>query len=118
LAAIILASLGTARSKGNDSKVEEQLHNMQEAAELYNNNNKFSYTGMCGVASTDTSGLYSLEQASAWPNGSVPTCRVTTSSYIIYETLSSNTSEQWCVDSNGRAALETSAISTTATACP
>src|SRR5271156_6772279 len=35
LASIILASLATARSKGSDAKIEEQVGNMRAQAQLY-----------------------------------------------------------------------------------
>jgi prepilin-type N-terminal cleavage/methylation domain-containing protein len=47
LAAVVLASLGTARSKGSDASVKDTMHSMRAQAELYNTNNSFTYANLC-----------------------------------------------------------------------
>jgi prepilin-type N-terminal cleavage/methylation domain-containing protein len=86
LAAIVLASLGTARSKGNDAKIKEQLNSMRNAAEVYYAD-KTHYgeagaagvsdnctTGSGGMAIDTSSGFVSLVDPDNWPGAVAPTC--------------------------------------------
>ena len=50
LSSVVLASLSTARSKGNDAKLEEQMSGLRSAAEIY-----YSTTGGYATFSTATS---------------------------------------------------------------
>jgi prepilin-type N-terminal cleavage/methylation domain-containing protein len=125
LASIILASLSTARSKSQDSKIQVQMKAIQNAAEVYYsiNSNYGNINTSCGGMIADTStGMSSLFTASSsvWSNSTAPTCisgANPSQSYLAYHALVSNTSNFWCVDSNGRSKLETSAPSAV-TACP
>jgi prepilin-type N-terminal cleavage/methylation domain-containing protein len=118
LAAIILASLSTARSKGNDAKIESQLQSMQQAAEIYYSNNSNAYTSLCSVASTDTTGFYTLLQTASWPGGTAPGCFSSATQYIVFHQLSSNT-QYWCVDSSGNSKMEPTSwtVPTAVTTC-
>lgn len=133
LAAIVLASLGTARSKGNDARVKEQLNSVRNAAEVYySSNNNYgantaavnasaSGTGTCSTASTmlsdSSSGMLSLVSAANYPAGTTLNCNLTTSgtAYAISASLSSG---YWCVDSTGKSVAETAALSSGVTVCP
>ncbi len=109
LAGIVLASLGSARGKGNDAKIKEQLKSMQSAAEIYYATNNSYGTAQASVACssavgmfTDSaSGMSNLSPASAWPTGASPLCAVQTSgvAWAASATLSDTT--HWCVDSTG-----------------
>lgn len=132
LAGIVLASLGTARSKGNDSKVKEQLSSVRNAAEVYNSSN--SNYGPIGAASANcqsggmgldaASGMLSLMAAANWPSSVLPVCTtdataaVAASKYSAYHILSDNSF--WCVDSTGqsKAELATWTAPTAGAACP
>jgi prepilin-type N-terminal cleavage/methylation domain-containing protein len=59
LAAIVLASLGTARSKGNDAAVKSEMHQLRSAADLYLNSHALSYGTSVGTAGScsDTAGF-------------------------------------------------------------
>jgi prepilin-type N-terminal cleavage/methylation domain-containing protein len=129
LAAIVLASLGTARNKSNDSKVEEQLNSIRNAAEVYyaNNNNY----GSAGASATDcvqgsmgldaTSGLITLMASTTWPNNVYPVCLNNStvandaSRYAAWHVLYDGTF--WCVDSQGASKAE-SANPVNVTQCP
>ena len=52
LSSVVLASLNSARSKGNDAKVKTQLSGARAAAEIWYDN-KGSYEDMCDAASSD-----------------------------------------------------------------
>src|SRR3989344_170922 len=47
LAAVVLASVGSARTKGAEASVKTQMANIRSAAELYSANNTNSYAGVC-----------------------------------------------------------------------
>jgi prepilin-type N-terminal cleavage/methylation domain-containing protein len=118
LASIILASLATARSKGNDSKVQEQLKSIQSAAEIYYDTNGSYGTGVaCTGMTTDTaSGMANLMTASNYYNGVAPACISVaggSGSYSVSHLLSSG--NYFCVDSVGNAT--TSATATSASHC-
>src|SRR4051812_21276310 len=93
LAAIVLASLGTARSKGNEARVKEQLNSVRNAAEVFYAganaygtntaaiNNTAITTGSCAGASTmlvDTaSGMAALVTVANYPAGTALSCNIT-----------------------------------------
>lgn len=124
LAAVILASLGTARSKGNDAKVKEQMAAIRNAAEIYyagpGNYGKDTASGdnICNVASTDTSGMYTLLQTASWPDATAPVCSTdagaatAATKYSAYHDLSTpaaaaaGSKDYWCVDSTGASKSE------------
>lgn len=128
LAAIILASLGLARSKGNDAKIQEQLNSLRNAAEVYyTNNNTYGAAGVSGgdcVAGgmgTDTvTGFANLVASSSWPNNILPVCMdnstgaTDATEYAAWHVLSDG--NYWCVDSAGKSKLVASAPSSTV--CP
>lgn len=134
LAAIVLASLSTARSKGNDSKIKEQLASLRNAAEVYYSSNNHYGAGATGNPAANcvtggmgldsTSGFTNLVTASNWPGGTAPTCTTdsTTSAnatkYSAWATLSDGT--RWCVDSSGAAKSEASSVTmpTAGAVCP
>ena len=64
LASIVLASLGAARSKGNDASVKGMMHNMRTATDLYYVGNGSAYgasggtPGSCGNGSPDGSPMW------------------------------------------------------------
>jgi prepilin-type N-terminal cleavage/methylation domain-containing protein len=134
LAAIVLASLGTARSKGNDAKIKEQLSSIRNAAEVYYsgpgnygtnaaaiNNIGITGTAVCAGASSlfaDTaSGMASLVNAANYPSGTTLNCNSTAlgTAYAVSASLSTGF---WCVDSTGASKATTAAVATGVTACP
>jgi prepilin-type N-terminal cleavage/methylation domain-containing protein len=131
LAAIILASLGVARGKSRDAKVEEQMNSLRNAAESYfTSHNNYGAAGVAatncttGDMTTDPStGFASLVATANWPNAIAPTCvnnsTVTdaATAFAAWHIMDDGTS-YWCVDSVGVAKVEASAPAGTATACP
>ena len=55
LAAVVLASVGSARTKGAEASVKTQMANMRSAAELYAANNTTSPNSYAGVCTADSS---------------------------------------------------------------
>lgn len=117
LASIVLASLGTARTKASDASVKGVMHNIRTAAaeQFYlNNNNQYgppngAQTGLCygaaggSVMWTDaTTGMGRLiSGASTTVSGDTNLdCGVSTSAWSMAVKLPSGTI-YWCVDSTG-----------------
>jgi len=121
LSSVVLASLNTARGKGNDAKVKAQLSGSRAAAEIYYDNN-----GSYGVAVTScasgmfadpTSGMQQYTIAANYPTNMNPSnCNSNGTAYAIAAPLTAS-SQWWCVDSVGKSKLLTSSLGT-ATACP
>ncbi|MDB5187710.1 MAG: putative Type pilus pilin [Candidatus Kaiserbacteria bacterium] len=116
LAAVVLASLGTARSKGVDAAVKDNMSSMRGQAELYSTNNNNSYTGVCADAtflnmltqtkSSDTyaTGANNTTYGTAGSAATI-TCHATSTAWAVEAPLS--TGNFWCVDSTGNAASTT-----------
>mgnify|MGYP005847668103 CR=1 FL=1 len=99
LAAVVLASLGDARTQSQDAADKQQLSSIRSAAEVSANNNDFSYASVC----TDTADLRGNLTNSA--------CFDSDNDWITTAELSDGT--HWCVDSDG-ASQERSAGAATA----
>ena len=139
LAAIVLASLGTARSKGSDAKVKEQMAAFRNAAEIYySTNNYYNVSGtasVCtGLVADTSSGMASINTATNWPDGVAPACtsnatvsaNATAYSTVHYlSTITGTcatgvTNDYWCVDSSGASKFEACSVAkpTAGAACP
>lgn len=119
LSSVVLASLNTARNKGNDAKVKAQLSGLRAAAEIYydNNNGYGTASNSCATQmfADTTSGMATYTSGSNYPSGTTLVCNSSSSAYAVQANL--NTSGQyWCVDSTGSSKAETTALGT-ATVC-
>lgn len=102
LSAVVLASLNTARGKGADAAVKEDLHGIRSQAEIFYDNNSGSYVGVCGDANIANA----LSNAST--TGGNPTiCNDSTTQWAASATLKS-AGGFWCVDYSGVAKEEPS----------
>jgi len=107
LSSVVLASLSTARSKGNDAKIKGQLASMRSAAEIYySTNNHYGASTNCqsgGMGSDDASGMKALMVNTNWPGNVIPVCTTDSATaatkWSAYHILSDNS--WWCVDSAG-----------------
>ncbi|MBP6860128.1 MAG: prepilin-type N-terminal cleavage/methylation domain-containing protein [Candidatus Pacebacteria bacterium] len=106
LSSVVLASLSTARSKGQDAKVQEQMQAMRTAAEIYYSSNANSY----GTAGTACSGgifgdpgsnMNALIDETEAANGTPSMdCANSTTAWAVASELPSGGS-WFCVDSTG-----------------
>lgn len=129
LAAIVLASLGTARSKGNDAKVKEQLNSARNAAEVfystagnYGTNTAFASacSGAGSVWADTASGMAALVTTANYPSGTSLVCDLAAngSAYAVSASMST-AGTFWCVDSTGVSKQEGAALNgTTDIKCP
>ena len=133
LSSVVLASLNSARGKGNDAKTKAQLAGFRAAAEIYYDTAGQKYAtnaavGTCATANTvfaDTynsgtaanSGAASYTTTTNYPANTVLVCNVDNvgSAYAMQANLIGG--GYWCVDSKGASRTETAALST-ATVCP
>ena len=133
LASVVLASLSTARGKGNDAKAKSQLDNMRSAAEIYYSTNGHYGTaattsadctaGTTGMAVDTNSGFKALVTAANWPGSVAPTCSTdataTTTATKWQANYKLSDATYWCVDSAGASKSEgtTAPASSGGTAC-
>lgn len=111
LSSVVLASLNSARGKGNDAKVKAQLSGARAAAEVYYDTNS-SYgtaTAACDNMFADTaSGMASYTTAANYPAGATIECVSTGSAYAISALLPGlGGTNNWCIDSTGHSGPET-----------
>ncbi|MBU6427191.1 type II secretion system GspH family protein [Patescibacteria group bacterium] len=104
LASVVLVSLGSARQKGADAKIQEELGQARSAAEIFSSNNGNSYgtaptSGICTTGSMFTDGVSGMRQALS-AISTATDCGSNGTAYSIAAAL--NTSGQyWCIDSTG-----------------
>src|SRR5678815_5598750 len=72
LSSVVLASLNSARGKGNDAKTKATLSGARAAAEIFYDNTNQTYTGLCTTA---TAPMATYLAASSYPGAAAPTCR-------------------------------------------
>ena len=129
LSGIVLAALGTARSKGADAATESQLAGARAQAEIYANGGNYTTGAGAGVCSTapgsngfgnGTAGISlgakNSSGAATWASSEVPagpvtgagaatqvTCHATNGAWIMEAPLKSPPTgmTMWCVDSSG-----------------
>jgi type IV pilus assembly protein PilA len=134
LSAVVLASLNTARKKGNDAAIQSNLVGIQVQAEIYYGTSGNSYgvlgTGTCPSSGSGTvfhdptiiKAISSTDSVNGSPTPSSGTgsgtvkCNSTAQTYAIYAYLTGQ-SGYWCVDSTGTSKFE-STYSNGITSCP
>ena len=129
LSAVVLASLSTARNKGNDAAVQSNLSTIQTQAEIYYGGaGSNSYSSPTGAAITScTGGMFSdttvanaINSAKNSARGGLIACGVTANgtAYAVEAAVNGTTTGQsWCVDSTGNAKYEPVATPATLTQC-
>lgn len=124
LSSIVLASLNTARGKGNDAKVKSQLSGLRASAEIYYDNNSnygAAASDLCSAAffSDASSGMAQYTLSTNYPTGATLTCRTSGAAYAVSALLpGAGGTNSWCVDSVGKSKGELAALGAGVTACP
>ena len=115
ITSVVLASLGNARKRSNDTKVKAQLDGVRKNAALYfsaNGNYGISYNFCVLQGSEPTqpffqdsvSGMSIVTASAIYPAGTILECRSNGQAYAVAATLSASTPGnviRWCVDSTG-----------------
>jgi prepilin-type N-terminal cleavage/methylation domain-containing protein len=130
LSAVVLASLNTARQKGNDASIQSNLDSIRTQAEIY-----YGGTGAnsYGTAVASNNGTCPATANTVWSDATVQkavvgaangrtgavTCNSTGSAYaisaLLYAPIGANT--HWCVDSAGNAKAIAAALASADTSC-
>jgi hypothetical protein len=124
---VVLASLSTARTKGNDAAIRSDLSSIQTQAEIYysNNNNYGTSAALAGSCVTAAS-LFVADTmvknavaAVSGINGANVSCYTDANpagKYAIIARLTNDTTWYFCVDSSGNATTTKGTVASTA--CP
>ena len=127
LSAVVLGSLNSARTKGSDASIRQNLSGTRAQAELFYYANANSYSGVCGaapvggvksinaqvVAAANASGLGSIAINAVGTN-STATCNATATGWAAEIPLRSAPG-MYCVDSTGNASSTPASTLTTTT---
>jgi prepilin-type N-terminal cleavage/methylation domain-containing protein len=118
LSSVVLASLNSARGKGNDAKVKATLAGARAAAEIwYDNQVPTSYTGVCSAGAGTP--MYTYLQAGSYPAGATVVCNDTGGAAYAMSALlpGEGGGAAWCVDSAGSSKHEAANL-VAQVACP
>lgn len=101
LASVVLASLNTARDKGEDAAARSSLNNARAQSELYYDDNGRSYDGVCLASQTASPGgiLDLMTGAEAAVGAGSSDCADTAGAWGAEVLL--NSGDFYCVDSTG-----------------
>ena len=118
LSSIVLGQLNSARNKGSNAAVKNNLSNLRPVAELFYDNNNNSYSGVCNNTSV-VRGLDAASQAGAG-NTTSDVCNNTATAWAGSAPLKTaeGTSNFWCVDSAGTSRGHASVLGSGVTICP
>ncbi|MFH1473078.1 MAG: type II secretion system protein [bacterium] len=126
LSSVVLASLNTARSKGNDAKIKAQLSGLRVAAEIYYDDNGGNYgvavdSCISGMFSNVASGMQQYTLATNYPSPASNglSCHSNGTAYAVSAPLNAaDPNDNWCVDSVGKSKPIGTALANGVTACP
>lgn len=124
LSSVVLASLNTARGKGNDAKIKAQLSGLRAAAEIYYDNNSnygAAASDACSAAffSDTASGMNQYTLSTNYPTGATLSCHTSGSAYAVSALLPGvGGTNAWCVDSTGKSKAEAANLGNGVYACP
>lgn len=119
LSSIVLASLNTARSKGNDAKIKSQLSGLRASAEIYydtNSNYGAAASDLCSAAFFDDAGSGMKQYANTPTNYPSPasaglSCHTSGSAYAVSGALNAaDPLDNWCVDSTGKSKAQAAPV--------
>ncbi|MFA6006816.1 MAG: type II secretion system protein [Candidatus Paceibacterota bacterium] len=129
LTSVVLASLNSARSKGGDAGVKDNLASIRTQAEVYYDGPKnygtafapaLCSTAGAGTMFVDDSSVKNAIASAASSGGGTVNCASVTSpaaAWAISAQLKADTTKYWCVDSTGNATSTSTALPTTGAVC-
>ena len=126
LSSVVLASLNTARGKGNDAKVKAQLSGLRASAEVYfdtNGNYGAAASDLCTAAffSDAASGMVQYTNQANYPTNATLECRTDGAAYAVSAVLPgtpAGTGDNWCVDSLGKSKAIDAPLGAGVVICP
>ena len=118
LSSVVLASLNTARNKGADAAIKENINNARAQAEIFYDGSSNSYSGVCAAPTSATPGGILTMKTGATNAGGTVYCTDSSTAWAMSSSLKSDTTHWYCVDNSGKSILETASVASNATACP
>ncbi len=117
LSTVVLASLNTARSKGNDAAIQSDLSAIQTQAEIFYGSNSNTY-GATASTCTGTGSLWldptitkAINAAQTAAGNVQAVCGSNATQYAIGVQMNApSTKSYWCVDSSGQAKQESETV--------
>lgn len=112
LAAVVLASLNSARDKGSDAAIKSTINNLRAEAELYYDDKSATYTNFCGTISnastsvSDAGGTLLCNDTGQDGGGAAAGDEYRVSSVMV-----STSTEWYCIDDSGFGGIVSSAPS-------
>jgi len=123
LSSVVLASLNSARGKGQDAAVKSQLASVRAEAELHYDSNSYSYATVCSDANVIK--LLDAASQSGAGNTTSDVCGNSSGAWAASSPMKttdlvsgSSGTDYWCVDSVGASRLIDAAITTSTYVCP
>lgn len=111
LSTIVLAALGSARSRAKDASIQASMSQVRAQAEIYATGSSTGYTGMDSTSNPDN--VVSLLDGATQQGATGASCTIggtNGASYTCVATLTGGSTE-FCVDSNGFAGVPTGTVS-------
>ena len=119
LAAVVLTSLGGAQSGAIDSNIQQSLGGLPSEAQLYYNQNSFSYNNMCADVVEGAGNLFqSIAGGAGQLTEDMGECYDSATAWAASFELQSDGTGHWCVDSDGARREIADALPTDTTSCP
>lgn len=114
LSSVVLASLNSARGKGANAGIKQNMNSLRAQAEVYYDTSPTGYTGVC----TDSQ-IVKIRNAADVMSGGSTVCNSDASAWAASSPLkvADGVNNFWCVDGTGVGRGHVSAI-TTETVCP
>lgn len=118
LSSVVLASLNTARNKGSNAAIKSQMSSLRQEAELYYDNNGYSYASVC-TATTFGNRFPAILAGAVSSSGGASTCSSVADQWSASVPLkvADGTFTHWCVDNTGASKGRTSAAPAGGGAC-
>ena len=127
LSSVVLASLNTARSKGNDAAIQTDLDGVRTQAAIYNStNNNYGTNSLLESSCTAADNIFSdptiknqIAGVLKANNNGTLTCNVDAkgAAYAVSAALVATAGTYYCVDSTGVGTTTNAALGATATHC-
>jgi prepilin-type N-terminal cleavage/methylation domain-containing protein len=113
LSVIIVSIMASSKNKSNDARVKSQMSSLKRTTQIFseaNGNSYGIYTEDCnhGIFIDTISETNKFTKASNYPYGTTLACRADSNAWAVSGSISSG--KFWCVDSEGKAQEQISAI--------
>ena len=126
LAAVVLTSLSGAQQSAQDRSIQQTLNSAASAAQIYYNQNNFTYSGMCGELAgaggvltelvSNIGFITAIAATNTDQGGTTVWCNSGVDTFVVSAPLASS-GEFWCVDETGSGRQQPLALASGATSC-